>query len=118
MTTYRTSKGAIIDMASVRETNKDTIAAGNARMNANGDTIENGGIVRPARKAAQSTHNVSKEVRSVGLKGKVDEITEESSVKNKKEEKQPTKASEKKLKKPKEIELEDGSIQIQEDDEQ
>lgn len=119
MSTYKTTKGVTIDLDAIRDLNKNTSAAGNIRMNANGDELGAGGaIARPARTIAQDAHKVSKEVRSVGLKGSKDEISVSSATPaNKKEETSP-KVKEKSKKKPKEIELEDGSIEIVETDDE
>jgi hypothetical protein len=119
MTIYKTSKGSTVDMAPVLEKNKDTIAAGNVRMNANGDELSNGGaIARPARKIAQDAHKITKEVRSVGIKGGMDEEVPEIS-KTKKEVKPSvnTATPQSKPKKQKEVEHEDGSIELTDDGE-
>lgn len=118
MTIYKTSKGSTVDMAPVLEKNKDVVAAGNVRMNANGDELDNGGaIARPVRKLAQESHKITKEVRSVGIKGAMDEEVPEIS-KTKKEVKPSvnTATPQSKPKKSKEVELEDGSIEISPDD--
>jgi hypothetical protein len=119
MSIYKTTKGSTVDLSVVLEKNKDVVAAGNVRMNANGDELDNGGaIARPARKVSQAAHNVTKEVRSVGIKGRMDEEVPEIS-KTKKEVKPSvnTATPQSKPKKGKEVELDDGSIEIVEDGE-
>ena len=48
MSTYRTSKGQIIDMAALAAKNERTRAVGNMKVNARGDTIDSfGNIITP-----------------------------------------------------------------------
>lgn len=47
--TYRTNKGAIIDMEAMRAKNEKTIAAGNMKVNAKGDVVKGGKVVKTAK---------------------------------------------------------------------
>ena len=118
MTVYRTTKGSLIDIAPIIEQNSHKVAAGNTRMNAKGDELGKGGaIIRTTKKKAQASHNAAKEVRSVGLSSgnkANEEIIDKQTVKKEKDSvAKPAKAKDQK--KMKEIELEDGSIEMVED---
>ena len=46
---YRTNKGKPLDMAAMRAENEKTIAAGNMSVNAKGDIVQGGKIVKTAK---------------------------------------------------------------------
>ena len=87
---YRSARGESIDFDLLQHHNKDTIAVGNANMNANGDIIGRGGkIVRkaediPAVQMADpnAAYNQSnpKSTKMVSLKDKVDVLEKEHPV--------------------------------------
>lgn len=119
MAIYKSSKGETVDMSVLADKNAKKIAAGNMQVNAKGDELGAGGaIVRPVRKKAQQEHKfVAKEVRTIGLKGvgvSQDETIFQEQQQDKKEKKNPGKAPSK-TKKPSEIEHEDGSIEVVDD---
>lgn len=115
MTTYRSSKGEVIDMTALVEKNQKIRAAGNMKVNAKGDEIaSDGSIVRPVRNRVQQNNAmVAKDVRTVGLKSNENSEDIFKETPTKKEEK--TKSTQKK--KIKEIEHEDGSITVEDDNE-
>lgn len=116
MTIYRTTKGDLIDVTPIIEKNAHRVAAGNTRMNAKGDTLGKGGtVIRSAKKKAQQAHNAAKEVREVGLGNKKQAEALEDILDGKKE-KKATSAKPQKEKKTREVELDDGSIEIVDDD--
>lgn len=73
----RTYRGRTIDMDEIRMKHEDTVAAGNMRTNAKGDTLGQGGAVSEPvqRKAKKHYRNTKKTEAKVTLKG---ENTEES----------------------------------------
>lgn len=116
MTTYRSSKGEIVDMAALSEKNAKTRAAGNMSVNAKGDEIRSDGtIVRPVRhRVQQNNAMIAKEVRTVGLKSNDNSETLFQEPKVKKEEKSKNATAKKKVK---EVVDEDGSITLVDGDE-
>jgi len=53
---YRTARGRVLDMDSVRLANEETIAIGNMRVNARGDQLGAGGKVVKTRNQIMRTH--------------------------------------------------------------
>lgn len=113
---YKSTKGALVDIANILEQNETKVAAGNMRVNARGDDIGKGGaIIRTVKKKAQASHNMAKEVRSVGLgKTTSEEVFEGTDTK--KEEKQAKPKAKEKARPKKEVEMPDGSIEMVDDD--
>jgi hypothetical protein len=116
MTVYRSSKGEHIDMTALVEKNAKLRAAGNMPVNAKGDEIRSdGSIVRPVRNRVQANNAmIAKDVRTVGLKSNDDSESIFQETKVKKEEKVKTNSK----KKGKEIEHEDGSITLEDDNDE
>lgn len=54
--TYRTAMGKQIDIDSIRVANEQTIAVGNMKVNARGDTLGPGGAIVQGRNAAMTEH--------------------------------------------------------------
>lgn len=123
---YRTRKGKEVDMESLRIKHEHTVAAGNMNVTANGDKLSRGGNVEKTSQERVKPYyrNNPKATEKVSLKNPADQTikvdNEKKSLKNDVSEKTKkatsTKEATKKQKsgKPKEIELEDGSIVIQE----
>ena len=65
---YRTNKGKPIDMEAMRTANSKTIAAGNMSVNANGDIVQGGKVVKTAKERAQSRYQGTKQVGQASLK--------------------------------------------------
>lgn len=69
MTTHRSYRGAQIDMSGIVEKNSDTIAIGNAGVNARGDKIGEGGtIIRTAEEIARERNRTITSVKASSLK--------------------------------------------------
>jgi hypothetical protein len=68
--THRTVRGADVNMETIRNANADTIALGNARMNARGDVLDGQGqvLVRRDQIIQQYHRNAETNVRQVSLK--------------------------------------------------
>lgn len=60
---YRTNKGVMIDMESMRATNEKTVATGNMRVNAKGDLLKGGKVVAPVKERT-SAHYAARKVQS------------------------------------------------------
>lgn len=75
MAKYRTAQGKELDIQAMMLTNEKTIAVGNARMNARGDLLGNGGKIVKTREelAAEYYENDPKAVTKVSLKNNLDE---------------------------------------------
>lgn len=120
---YRTSKGQMVDMDALRLTSERSTAVGNMGVNGRGDKLGKGGktektVEQQARayyrqtpkttKTVSVTEDISKPKKEVAT-GEVEDIKE-----NMPEEKPKKKKT---ISKSKEVELEDGSIQIVDDNE-
>jgi len=65
---YRTAKGKMIDMEAMRTANEKTIAAGNMSVNAKGDVIRGGKVVKTAKERATERHRNVKQTAQASLK--------------------------------------------------
>jgi len=65
---YRTNKGKPIDMEAMRTANGKTIAAGNMSVNAKGDIVQGGKVVKTAKERAQSRYQGTTQVGQASLK--------------------------------------------------
>ncbi len=65
---YKTNKGANIDMEAMRTVNEKTIAAGNMSVNAKGDIVQGGKIIKTAKERAKERYVAPKRVAQAGLK--------------------------------------------------
>jgi hypothetical protein len=112
MTTYKSSKGISIDMEVLVGINEKVVAAGNMALNAKGDALGKGGKV--IKTAQQRSLEAKKQasVSKVSIKGesKNAEVFSEETGKD-----QKTKESKPRKKNKWEVELEDGSIIIEEE---
>jgi hypothetical protein len=112
MTTHRTLKGSVIDMEALRISNDKSVAVGNMSINAKGDLLGKGGeIVQTSQERTQQYYKGNpKAVKNVSLKQPVTAtattvaVADEAPAATVK----PTTGK----KKAKEIELEDGSLQV------
>jgi hypothetical protein len=121
---YRTSKGKMIDMDALRLQSEKSTAVGNMGVNGRGDKLGKGGKVEATveqQARAYYRHSPNAAPKKVNLK---EDLVEEKAVKQAEEELEeitenmPEKKSKKKktISKKKEVELEDGSIQIVDED--
>lgn len=65
---YKTAKGKALDMEALRIANEKTIASGNMSVNAKGDIIQNGKIVKTAKERVESSYQGTTQVAQVSLK--------------------------------------------------
>jgi len=65
---YRTNKGKPIDMEAMRTANGKTIAAGNMSVNAKGDIVQGGKVVKTAKERAQTRYQGTTQVGQASLK--------------------------------------------------
>jgi hypothetical protein len=65
---YKTNKGKPIDMEAMRTANGKTIAAGNMSVNAKGDIVQGGKVIKTAKERAQSRYQGTTQVRQASLK--------------------------------------------------
>ena len=65
---YKTNKGKPIDMEAMRTANGKTIAAGNMSVNANGDIVQGGKIIKTAKERTQSRYQGTTQVGQASLK--------------------------------------------------
>ena len=70
MARHTTYKGTTIDMEALRRENEKVPAIGNMKVNARGDEINRGKIVKTADQIARENHRVQSVVVSTGIKGK------------------------------------------------
>ncbi len=66
--TYRTNKGKPLDMEALRIANEKTVAAGNMSVNAKGDIIQNGKVIKTAKERVESSYQGTTQVAQVSLK--------------------------------------------------
>ena len=66
--TYRTNKGKSIDMEAMRTANEKTIAAGNMSVNAKGDIVQGGKVVKTAKERTAVRYAGTKQVAQASLK--------------------------------------------------
>ena len=65
---YRTNKGKPLDMAAMRAENEKTIAAGNMSVNAKGDIVQGGKIVKTAKERVAASYQKTTQIKNVSLK--------------------------------------------------
>ena len=65
---YKTNKGVSIDMEAMRTANEKTIAAGNMNVNAKGDEIKGGMIVKTAKERAAARYKSTRQTAQASLK--------------------------------------------------
>ena len=71
----KTMRGASLDMARLMAQNQYQLALGNASMNARGDIVEGGKVVKPREQIAREYHrNNPKAVKQVALRNISDEV--------------------------------------------
>ena len=124
---YKTSKGQTIDMDALRVASENTTAVGNMGVNGRGDKLGRGGkVTETVAKQTRAYHRATPKVtKTVSIKediaktvidepqAKLEDIAENMPApKTKKKTKVKT------ISKTKEIELDDGSIQIVEDNDE
>ena len=66
--TYRTNKGKAIDMEAMRTANEKTLAAGNMSVNAKGDVVQGGKVVKTAKERTATRYEGTKQVAQASLK--------------------------------------------------
>lgn len=71
MSRHVTYKGVTIDMDSMRRENEKVPAVGNMKVNARGDQIKNGKIVKTADQIARESHRTKSAIIKTGLKGPI-----------------------------------------------
>jgi len=65
---YKTNRGKTIDMEAMRTANEKTIAAGNMSVNAKGDIVRGGKIIKTAKERVAPSYNKTTQVKNVSLK--------------------------------------------------
>lgn len=65
---YKTNKGKILDMEAMRQQNEKIIAAGNMSVNAKGDIVQGGKIIKTAKERVTPSYNKTTQIKQVGLK--------------------------------------------------
>ena len=65
---YRTNKGKLIDMEAMRAQNEAAVATGNMRVNAKGDEIKGGKVVKTVRERVQPQRTQQKQVARTSIK--------------------------------------------------
>jgi len=65
---YRTNKGKPLDMEAMRIANEKTIAAGNMKVNAKGDIVQGGRIVKSAKDRVAPSYQSTTQIKNVSLK--------------------------------------------------
>ncbi len=65
---YRTQKGKMIDMEAMRIANERTVAAGNMNVNAKGDEIKGGKVVKPVRERVRQQRPAKTQVARTSIK--------------------------------------------------
>ncbi len=103
MSRHTTYRGTTIDMDSIRRENEKTPALGNMQVNAKGDQIRGGAVVKSADQIARENHRVTSTITHTGLKGDVPDSPESALPK-------PVQKTTATPKKQKESELPNGDI--------
>jgi len=108
MSRHVSYRGTTIDMESLRRENENAAAVGNMKVNAKGDEIRGGKVVRTAAEIARASHNKQTTIVQSGLKGPMPKSTAAI---------EPPKPAPivNTPKKTKEVELPSGDIIIEED---
>ena len=65
---YKTQKGKQLDMEALRIANEKTVAGGNMSVNAKGDIIQNGKVIKTAKERVESSYQGTTQVAQVSLK--------------------------------------------------
>lgn len=65
---YRTNKGKMIDMEAMRAANEQATAAGNMRVNAKGDEIKGGKVVKTAKERVAPYYKAKKQTARTSIK--------------------------------------------------
>ena len=68
---YRTQKGKLIDMEAMRIANEGRVAAGNMNVNAKGDEVKGGKVVKPVRDRVRKHQKVKTQVARTSLKPEI-----------------------------------------------
>lgn len=122
MTKHTSYRGVTIDMDAFRRENEKTTALGNMNVNAKGDLIKGGSVVKTADQLAREQHHTKTSVIKGSLKGPEpksnDSGLETQLIQKSSDSKPPMLDKEKsnKSKKMKQVELPSGDIVMQEDD--
>ena len=107
---YRTSRGISIDIEALRLANESTVALGNMKVNAKGDIIDkNGNVVTTSQERVREYNKENpKAIKRVSIKPPIeeDQQLEEPKPKQTRSKARSTKKT------TTEVELEDGSIEI------
>lgn len=111
MSRHVSYRGATIDMDSMRRENEKVPAIGNMGVNAKGDQIKGGKVTKTADQLARENHRVQSTVVRTGLKGPVPKSPVQAIEAPKKSKAKEAPA------KTKEVELDNGDIVIEDDNE-
>ena len=111
MSRHVSYRGVTMDMDSLRRENEKVTAIGNMKVNARGDEIKGGQIIRNIDEIARESHKTQSAVINTGLKGPLP-----ASPTSVLEAPKPTKVA-KTEKSVKEVELPNGDIIMKENDE-
>lgn len=111
MSRHVTYRGVTIDMDSMRRENEKVPAIGNMKVNAKGDQINGGKVTKTADQLARENHRVQSTVVRTGLKGPVPKSPVQAIEAPKKAKVKEAPA------KTKEVELDNGDIVIEDDNE-
>lgn len=65
---YKTNRGKTIDMEAMRTANEKTIAAGNMSVNAKGDIVRGGKVVKTAKERVAPSYQKTTQIKNVSLK--------------------------------------------------
>lgn len=65
---YKTNRGRTIDMEAMRLANEKAIAAGNMKVNAKGDIVQGGKVVKTAKERVAPSYQKTTQVKNVSLK--------------------------------------------------
>lgn len=68
---YRTNKGKMIDMEAMRAQNEAAVATGNMRVNAKGDEIKGGKVVRTVKERVAPHYAAKKQTARTSLKPEI-----------------------------------------------
>ena len=108
MSKHVTYRGVTLDMDSIRRENEKVPAIGNMKVNARGDQIRGGQIIKNVSEVAKENHKLQSAVVNTGLKGPLPEAAKDLTL-------APKATPAKKDKSVREVELPSGDIIIEED---
>ena len=74
MSRHTTFRGVTIDMDAMRRENEKTTAVGNMKVNARGDLIKGGVVTKTAEQIARENHRVKSAVIKASIKGDMPKI--------------------------------------------